>query len=143
LIDKGEKQQLATWNYLWSFIKQADLFVSVRTPSSIDITRELTTCSPSQHPVKEFVPKVVMDNLPVVYMPRASLRVICYAPVSPDRAELTFSLWVLYAASTDPLDGLNKPIEKSVLNTYRHTFDSAVQVHPYLTTSSERVLTME
>lgn len=26
-----------------------------------------------QHPVKEFVPKVVMDNLPVVYMPRASL----------------------------------------------------------------------
>ncbi|KAJ8293381.1 Trehalose phosphorylase [Rhodotorula toruloides] len=79
LIDKGEKQQKATWDYLWSFIKQADLFVS--------------------HPVKEFVPKVVMDNLPVVYMP----------------------------PSTDPLDGLNKPIEKSVLNTYRHTFDSAVQ----------------
>lgn len=128
LIDKGEKQQLATWNYLWSFIKQADLFVSVRTPSSSDITRELTTCSPSQHPVKEFVPKVVMDNLPVVYMPRASA-----PPASPystlQSVQNRADRWRHpTTASTDPLDGLNKPIEKGVLNTYRHTFDSAVQV---------------
>lgn len=38
LIDKGEKQQKATWDYLWSFIKQADLFVSVRTCSASSVT---------------------------------------------------------------------------------------------------------
>ncbi|GAA5988230.1 hypothetical protein JCM10908_002123 [Rhodotorula pacifica] len=77
LIDKGEKQQKTTWDYLWSFIKQADLFVA--------------------HPVEEFVPQVVKDSMPVVYMP----------------------------PSTDPLDGLNKPLQREHLNMYRHTFDAA------------------
>ncbi|GJN91275.1 hypothetical protein Rhopal_004294-T1 [Rhodotorula paludigena] len=79
LVDKGEKQQKETWDYLWSFIKQADLFVS--------------------HPVKEFVPKVVSETLPVVYMP----------------------------PSTDPIDGLNKPIGREYLNMYRHRFNGATK----------------
>ncbi|GAA6034583.1 hypothetical protein JCM8097_005408 [Rhodosporidiobolus ruineniae] len=79
LVDKGDEQIKATWDYLWGFIKQADLFVS--------------------HPVEEFVPQVVKDSMPVVYMP----------------------------PSTDPLDGLNKPMKKEILPAYRHTFDQAVQ----------------
>ncbi|GAA5863971.1 hypothetical protein JCM1840_000652 [Sporobolomyces johnsonii] len=79
LIDKGEPQQKKTWDYLWGFIKQADLFVA--------------------HPVEEFVPQVVKDSMPVVYMP----------------------------PSTDPLDGLNKPITRDFLHMYRHTFDKAVE----------------
>ncbi|GAA6057866.1 hypothetical protein JCM3770_002729 [Rhodotorula araucariae] len=78
LVDKGDKQIKATWDYLWGFIQQADLFVS--------------------HPVEEFVPKVVHEKLPVVYMP----------------------------PSTDPLDGLNKPLKRTHLNMYRHTFNEAV-----------------
>lgn len=50
LIDKGDKQIKATWDYLWSFIKLADVFVA--------------------HPVEEFVPKVVRDSMPVIFMPR-------------------------------------------------------------------------
>ncbi|GAA5967945.1 hypothetical protein JCM21900_006945 [Sporobolomyces salmonicolor] len=79
LIDKGEPQQKKTWDYLWGFIKQADLFVA--------------------HPVEEFVPQVVKDSMPVVYMP----------------------------PSTDPLDGLNKPITRDFLHMYRHTFEKAVE----------------
>ncbi|GAA5824544.1 hypothetical protein JCM11251_000467 [Rhodosporidiobolus azoricus] len=78
LIDQKKEQISTTWDYLWGFIKQADLFVS--------------------HPVEEFVPKVVKESMPVVYMP----------------------------PSTDPLDGLNKPISRTFLHNYRHTFDSAV-----------------
>ncbi|GAA5875124.1 hypothetical protein JCM3774_001643 [Rhodotorula dairenensis] len=77
LIDSGVKQQKATWDYLWGFIKLADLFVA--------------------HPVEEFVPQVVKDTMPIVYMP----------------------------PSTDPLDGLNKPLSREHLNGYRHTFDMA------------------
>ncbi|KWU42314.1 UDP-Glycosyltransferase/glycogen phosphorylase [Rhodotorula sp. JG-1b] len=77
LIDKGVSQQKTTWDYLWGFIKQADLFVA--------------------HPVEEFVPQVVKDTMPVVYMP----------------------------PSTDPLDGLNKPLRREHMNGYRHSFDSA------------------
>ncbi|BGP40935.1 hypothetical protein JCM10449v2_004900 [Rhodotorula kratochvilovae] len=79
LVDKGDKQIKATWDYLWGFIQQADLFVS--------------------HPVEEFVPKVVREKLPVVYMP----------------------------PSTDPIDGLNKPLNRTHLNMYRHTFNEAVR----------------
>ncbi|GAA5936386.1 hypothetical protein JCM10213_000304 [Rhodosporidiobolus nylandii] len=79
LIDKGEEQICKTWDYLWGFISQADLFVS--------------------HPVEEFVPKVVKESMPVVYMP----------------------------PSTDPLDGLNKPIKREFLHQYRHIFQNAVK----------------
>lgn len=48
LIDEEQAQQLATWNLLWSNIKEADIFVS--------------------HPIREFVPKCVPEDR-VVYMP--------------------------------------------------------------------------
>ncbi|KPV77781.1 glycosyltransferase family 4 protein [Rhodotorula graminis WP1] len=79
LIDKGDKQIKATWDYLWSFIKLADVFVA--------------------HPVEEFVPKVVRDSMPVIFMP----------------------------PSTDPIDGLNKPLSRLFLEGYRHTFEEAVR----------------
>ncbi|TNY17435.1 UDP-Glycosyltransferase/glycogen phosphorylase [Rhodotorula diobovata] len=79
LIDKGEEQIKTTWDYLWGFIQQADLFVA--------------------HPVEEFVPKVVHEKMPVVYMP----------------------------PSTDPIDGLNKPLSRNFLNMCRHTFNEAVR----------------
>ncbi|GAA5907006.1 hypothetical protein JCM6882_000029 [Rhodosporidiobolus microsporus] len=79
LVDQRKEQISATWDYLWQFIKQADLFVS--------------------HPVEEFVPKVVKDSMPVVYMP----------------------------PSTDPIDGLNKPILRDFLNQYRQVFNDAVK----------------
>ncbi|GAA6023380.1 hypothetical protein JCM10207_002526 [Rhodosporidiobolus poonsookiae] len=79
LVDEGAEQICTTWNYLFGFIKQADLFVS--------------------HPVEEFVPKVVKESMPVVYMP----------------------------PSTDPIDGLNKPILRDFLHLYRHTFNDAVK----------------
>lgn len=47
------------------------------------------------HPVKSFVPKMAIDHMPVVYMP----------------------------PSTDPLDGLNKPLPGSALESYRHYFN--------------------
>ncbi|CEQ42011.1 SPOSA6832_03785 [Sporobolomyces salmonicolor] len=98
LIDKGEPQQKKTWDYLWGFIKQADLFVA--------------------HPVEEFVPQVVKDSMPVVYMPRTRL---------PNLAPWKRVLSLCGAASTDPLDGLNKPITRDFLHMYRHTFDKAVE----------------
>jgi trehalose-6-phosphate synthase len=49
--------------------------------------------------VKSFVPKVVRDAMPVVYMP----------------------------PSTDPLDGLNKPLPEGALETYRHMFNDLVR----------------
>ncbi|KAG8927276.1 hypothetical protein FRC03_009834 [Tulasnella sp. 419] len=75
LIDQKISPAYDVWSYLFEFIKQTDLFVS--------------------HPVAEFVPQVVRDALPVVYMP----------------------------PSTDPLDGLNKPILEEHLATYRHFFN--------------------
>ncbi|GAA5852904.1 hypothetical protein JCM8547_004729 [Rhodosporidiobolus lusitaniae] len=79
LVDQKKPQITATWEYLWGFIKQADLFVS--------------------HPVEEFVPKCVKETMPVVYMP----------------------------PSTDPVDGLNKPLAREMLHVYRHTFNEAVR----------------
>ncbi|KDQ58564.1 glycosyltransferase family 4 protein [Jaapia argillacea MUCL 33604] len=76
LIDAGKKQTKDTFEYLFNFIKHADLFVS--------------------HPIEEFVPKMVSESMPVVFMP----------------------------PSTDPLDGLNKPIAEFWITTYRHMFDS-------------------
>jgi hypothetical protein len=75
LVNKNEGLQHDVFSYLFNFIKQADLFVS--------------------HPVKEFVPKMVWDHMPVVFMP----------------------------PSTDPLDGLNKPIPEVQLESYRHYFN--------------------
>ncbi|GAA5979017.1 hypothetical protein JCM11641_004945 [Rhodosporidiobolus odoratus] len=79
LVDNGDEQIRATWDYLWGYTKQADLFVS--------------------HPIKEFVPEEVKQAIPVVYLP----------------------------PSTDPIDGLNKPIKRGFLHMYRKTFDDAVQ----------------
>jgi hypothetical protein len=75
LVDAGNNIQNDVFSYLFNFIKDADLFVS--------------------HPVKAFVPKMVSDHMPVVYMP----------------------------PSTDPLDGLNKPLPESALESYRHYFN--------------------
>ncbi|GAA5840511.1 hypothetical protein JCM5353_006572 [Sporobolomyces roseus] len=77
LIDRGVEQQTRTWDYLWSFIRLADLFVA--------------------HPVEEFVPQVVKDSMPIVYMPPC----------------------------TSPFDGLNKPIPTEHLDSYRRTFNLA------------------
>lgn len=54
------------------------------------------------------MPEVVKELMPVVYMP----------------------------PSTEPVDGLNKPIKKEFLSNYRHTFDDAVQVRTLLRISS-------
>lgn len=79
LVDAGKSPQKDVWEYLWGFIKDADLFVS--------------------HPVESFVPKCVKEAMPVVYMP----------------------------PSTDPLDGLNKPIPEHALETYREYFNSLMK----------------
>jgi hypothetical protein len=48
--DKTAHPAAAVWNYLWSFVREADLFVA--------------------HPVRRFVPKVVRESaMPVTYMP--------------------------------------------------------------------------
>lgn len=49
--------------------------------------------------MKEFVPEVVKKTLPVVYMP----------------------------PSTDPLDGLNKPIPDEFMQVYRHYFNNLMR----------------
>lgn len=73
---KGDGVHADVWNYLWSFIQGADIFLA--------------------HPVKAFVPKNVLDSgVPVMYMP----------------------------PSTDPLDGLNKPIGESDLEWYHQYFN--------------------
>lgn len=127
LIDKGDKQIKATWDYLWSFIRQADVFVA--------------------HPVEEFVPKVVRENMPVVFMPRASSSPLALSSYSPPRCPQSRPAhpWRLHvharadlvgrsaflnspAASTDPIDGLNKPLSRLFLEGYRHTFEEAVRV---------------
>ncbi|EIW72195.1 trehalose synthase [Tremella mesenterica] len=48
LIDNPSTPQARTWNYLYNYVKHADLFLS--------------------HPVKFFVPKNVHDNMAVLYM---------------------------------------------------------------------------
>lgn len=48
LTDDESTPQYRTWNYLFNFVKDVDLFLA--------------------HPVKFFVPKNVHDNLPVLYM---------------------------------------------------------------------------
>ncbi|KAH8919439.1 glycosyltransferase family 4 protein [Atractiella rhizophila] len=73
LVDKPGTAQNGVWDYLFGFIKSTDLFVA--------------------HPVKAFVPKVVQDEMTVVYMP----------------------------PSTDPLDGLNKPLVD--MGPYRYALD--------------------
>lgn len=55
-------------------------------------------------------------------MPRKCLPVTVLLPAEHLLTILTDS------ASTDPLDGLNKPIQREHLNVYRHTFDGAVHV---------------
>lgn len=50
LIADKHEQICTTWDYLWKSIKQADVFVA--------------------HPVEYFVPQMVKDAMPVVYMPR-------------------------------------------------------------------------
>ncbi len=69
--------QYETWQYLWQFIRQVDLYVS--------------------HPVPAFVPADVPDEK-VVYMP----------------------------ATTDPLDGLNKPLTPGQVAYYRTWFDRII-----------------
>ncbi|ORX40487.1 trehalose synthase [Kockovaella imperatae] len=49
LTDDPSTPQYRTWNYLFNFVKQTDLFLA--------------------HPVKFFIPKNVHENLPVLYMP--------------------------------------------------------------------------
>ncbi|EWM21967.1 trehalose synthase [Nannochloropsis gaditana] len=72
--DNPQGPQAQTWDFLWSAIKQADLFVS--------------------HPVKNFVPDdVPLEN--VVMMP----------------------------AATDPLDGLNKPLDDFNVTYYQQVFN--------------------
>ena len=79
LTDKTSTEQHRTWNYLFDFVKDVDLFLA--------------------HPVKFFVPKNVLDNLPVLYM----------------------------APSTDPLDGLNKMYGHASLRYYRQYFNALSQ----------------
>lgn len=76
LIAQEGSPQADVWNYLWSNIKQADMFIS--------------------HPIYESVP----DNVPkakVAYLP----------------------------ATTDWLDGLNKPLNKWNSGYYGHVFNQA------------------
>lgn len=66
--------QATTWNFLWSFIKDADLFLA--------------------HPIDNFVPDVV---------PRRNVAQI--------------------PATTDPLDGLNKPLDNWSKEYYKQVFN--------------------
>ncbi|WVQ75698.1 hypothetical protein IAR50_005328 [Cryptococcus sp. DSM 104548] len=75
LTDDPSTVQARTWNYIYSFVKDVDLFLA--------------------HPVKFFVPKNVLTNLPVLYM----------------------------APSTDPLDGLNKCFGRASVRYYRQYFN--------------------
>lgn len=52
LVDKGHNPQAHVWDYIFDFVKQADLFIA--------------------HPVEAFVPKCVKDHMPVLYMPPAT-----------------------------------------------------------------------
>jgi hypothetical protein len=52
LVDKGNTPQAHVWDYLFDFVKQADLFIA--------------------HPVEHFVPQNVKDHMPVLYMPPAT-----------------------------------------------------------------------
>jgi glycosyltransferase involved in cell wall biosynthesis len=74
LASKPGTSQYTTWNFLWHFIRQADVFVS--------------------HPTPMFIP----DNVPaekIFYMP----------------------------ATTDPLDGLNKPLTEAQMAYYLQIFN--------------------
>lgn len=52
LVDKGHTPQAHVWDYIFDFVKQADLFIA--------------------HPVERFVPKSVKEHMPVLYMPPAT-----------------------------------------------------------------------
>jgi alpha,alpha-trehalose phosphorylase (configuration-retaining) len=74
LADRSGTPQNATWNFIWSNIKDADCFIS--------------------HPVSGFIPQEMAARKPVVMPP-----------------------------TTDPLDGLNKPLSKEQLDYYMGVFD--------------------
>jgi len=73
LINDSNTVQYKTWEYLYSFIKQADIFVT--------------------HPVDSFIPNNI--NLEIVKM----------------------------GAITDPLDGLNKPLDNYSIRHYKTLFN--------------------
>lgn len=52
LVDQGDTPQAHVWDYLFDFVKQADVFIA--------------------HPVEHFVPQNVKDHMPVLYMPPAT-----------------------------------------------------------------------
>lgn len=84
LTDTPGTPQAHVWDYIFDFVKQTDLFIA--------------------HPVEQFVPQVVKDSMPVLYMP----------------------------PSTDPLDGLNKPLGREAIRhlreAYNHISDQQCQV---------------
>ncbi|KAJ9105967.1 hypothetical protein QFC19_003302 [Naganishia cerealis] len=75
LTDTPGTPQAHVWNYIFDFVKQTDLFIA--------------------HPVEQFVPQVVKDSMPVLYMP----------------------------PSTDPLDGLNKPLGREAIRHLREAYN--------------------
>jgi glycosyltransferase involved in cell wall biosynthesis len=52
LADQGHTPQSHVWDYIFSFVKQTDLFIA--------------------HPVEHFVPHNVKEEMPVLYMPPAT-----------------------------------------------------------------------
>lgn len=80
LINQVGTVQHDTWQFLWENIKICDIFIT--------------------HPIKEFIPKNVIDS---------SLKII----------ELP--------ASTDPTDGLNKIIDSFSINYYKDVFNKICQ----------------
>ena len=79
LTDDATTEQAHVMDYLYGFIKHADVFLA--------------------HPVDFFIPKVVKDNMSVLYMP----------------------------PSTDPLDGLNKPFGTQSSYQLRKVYNSISQ----------------
>ena len=77
LTEKEGTEQYRVWQFLWQFIKQADVFVS--------------------HPVEAFVPACIRAR--------------------PDMRHFQMP------ASTDPVDGLNKPLDKFAMKYYQTLFN--------------------
>lgn len=99
--DKSAHPARDVWSYLWSFIREADLFIA--------------------HPVRRFVPQVVTDSdMPVTYMP-PSTECVFARPASVHAVLISPG-----PISASPLDGLNKPIGAADMQVRRDCFSLAL-----------------
>jgi alpha,alpha-trehalose phosphorylase (configuration-retaining) len=111
LIDAGRNIQADVFAYLFGFIKQADLFISVSLSSGYVHNRTLIALPASCQGIR----------------PQGGERVYARGLSVYDTIRYRLPCSMLYLdmpPSTDPLDGLNKPIPIENLEVYRHYFNT-------------------